>query len=252
MATRRLALSLVAALSIAITAATAPRSPLFDSHDVLLLRLEAPFRQLLARSTSENDESPVTGRLTLIQGGSDTTIDGVRISLRGHTSRRVNECTFPKLKVTLPANNSALARSALAGHSVLKIGTHCGESVGTAITAKYGRLANENSPLREAFVYRLLDAMDVPTLKARVARITYVYTDGPTPGTEPTLVRNGFIVEDDSDAVKRVGGVRQLTERQFSNARDQFAPADTALVAFGQALIGNFDWCLKMTPTDAY
>jgi len=252
MAIRHLALSLIAALSIAIAAATGPRSPLFDSHDALPLRLEAPFRQLLAKTASENDDSAVTGKLTLTEGGSDTTIDGVRISLRGHTSRRASECTFPKLKVVLPANNIAVAQSVLAGHRVLKIGTHCGESVGETITAKYGRLPNQNAPLREAFVYRLLDTMDVPTLKARVARITYVYTDGPSSGADPTFVRNAMIVEDDDDAMKRVGGTRQLDERSFSNARDQFAPADTARVAFGEALIGNFDWCLKMTRTDAY
>jgi hypothetical protein len=254
MGTRRLVLPLVAALSFAIAAATAtaPRSALFDSHDALPLRLEAPFRELLAKTASENDDSAVTGKLTLTQGGRETTIDGVQISLRGHTSRRTSECTFPKLRVTLPAHDDALDRSVLAGHTVLKIGTHCGESVGDAITAKYGRLANENSPLREAFVYRLLEAMDVPTLKARVARITYVYTDGPASGFARTIVRNAMIVEDDSEAVKRLDGRRQFDERSFGSAHERFAPADTARIAFGEALIGNFDWCLKMTPTDAY
>jgi hypothetical protein len=30
------------------------------------------------------------------------------------------------------------------------------------------------------------------------------------------------------------------------------ARADTIAIAFGEALIGNFDWCLKFTPDDAY
>ena len=50
----------------------------------------------------------------------------------------------------------------------------------------------------------------------------------------------------------RLGGVRQITEKAFNNAREQFAPSDTATIAFAEAMIGNFDWCLKMTAQDAY
>jgi hypothetical protein len=236
-------------LSVAAAPAAPGNSPLFSSQDVLTLRLEGPFRELLSKPESPDDSSTVTAKLTLTQGGRDVTIDGVGISLRGHTSRRASECTFPKLKVTLPQGQAA-ERSVLAGHSVLKIGTHCGESTGDAISAKYGRLTNEQSPVREAFVYRLLEAVGVPTLKARQARITYVYTDAPD--QKHSLVRNAFIVEDDDEAMARLGGTRQFDEKTFTNAHDQFTPADTALIAFAEAMIGNFDWCLKMTRDDAY
>src|SRR4029453_4811605 len=249
MATRGLILSTLLSLTVASGAAAPPASPLFSSQDVLPLRLEGPLHELIAKSQLASDSSAVTGKLTLTQNGSDTTIDGVGISLRGHTSRRASECTFPKLKVTLPAGQ--VGRTGLAGHSVLKIGTHCGETTGDAITAKYGRVANEHSPMREGFVYRLLDVVGVPTLKARQARITYVYSDGNSLRPE-SLVRNAIIIEDDDEAVKRLGGTRQIDEKGFSNARDQFTPADTAVVAFAEAMIGNFDWCLKMTRDDAY
>jgi hypothetical protein len=249
MAIRGLILSALLSLTFASGAAAPPGSPLFSSQDVLTLRLEGPLHELIAKSQLASDSSAVTGKLTLTQNGSDTTIDGVGISLRGHTSRRASECTFPKLKVTLPAGQ--VDRTVLAGHSFLKIGTHCGETTGDAITAKYGRVANEHSPMREGFVYRLLDVVGVPTLKARQARITYVYTDGNSSRME-SLVRNAIIVEDDDEAVKRLGGTRQIDEKGFSNAHDQFTPADTAIVAFAEAMIGNFDWCLKMTRDDAY
>jgi hypothetical protein len=73
-----------------------------------------------------------------------------------------------------------------------------------------------------------------------------------TPDQRQPLVRNAFIIEDDEEAVERMGGTRQIKERSFTSARDQFSASDTALVAFAQALIGNFDWCLKMTRDDAY
>jgi hypothetical protein len=249
MAIRGLILSTLLSLTLAAGAAEPPASPLFSSQEVLTLRLEGPLHELIAKSESESDSSAVIGKLTLRQNGSDTTIDGVGISLRGHTSRRASECTFPKLKVTLPPGQAG--RTVLAGHSVLKIGTHCGETTGEAITAKYGRVANEQSPVREGFVYRLLDVMGVPTLKARQARITYVYTDGNSSRPE-SVVRNAIIIEDDDEAVKRLGGTRQIDEKGFTSAHDQFTPADTAIVAFAEAMIGNFDWCLKMTRDDAY
>ena len=244
-------------LSLGVAPAPASDPTFFASRDAVTLRLEGPFNELFVRAgknqTAVETSSAVTGKLTVTQQGRDTVIDGVQIAVRGHTSRRPGECPFPKLKLTVPANHPA-TQAVLGGQSVLKIGTHCGETAGEIITKKYGRLLNEQSPVREAFVYRLLEVVGAPTLKARQARITYVYTDprSETPEQRQPLVRNAVIIEDDEDAVKRLGGTRQLTEKTFTNAREQFSVSDTAIVAFAQAMIGNFDWCLKMTRDDAY
>ena len=39
---------------------------------------------------------------------------------------------------------------------------------------------------------------------------------------------------------------------QFTTARELFAPADTARLAFAEAMIGNFDWCLRFYADDTY
>lgn len=237
----------------------APRSPqadgsaLFSSYDVLAFRIEAPFNELFARAANNPDYS-VPGTVAYTAGGRERTIEKVDISLRGHTSRAATECTFPKLKVKFSAE-SALETSPFAGNASLKIGTHCGESTDGTVTEKYGRLAGEASPHREAFVYRLLETIGLPTLKARPARITYVYTDakdGQTPDQKQPIARNAMLLEDDDAMIARLGGVRQIEETAFTSAREQFTPADTAALAFAEAMIGNFDWCLKMTPRDAY
>ena len=254
MAARVFAAPIVFLLALAPPPASSRASALFSSHDVLTLKLEAPLNELFARRQSPDNDLSVTGTLTITQGGRETPIEGVHISLRGHTSQRRGECGFPKLKLKIPAE-AASGTSVLAGHRVLKIGTHCGESAGDAITARYGRLANERAPIREAFVYRLLDVLGVPTLKARPARVTYIYTDplaSATPDQHRPIVRNAVLVEDDDEAVARLGGTRQITEAEFTNAHRQFSSADTALIAFAEAMTGNFDWCLKMTPDDAY
>ena len=252
------ALLTLSSLSLGVANVPAPDPAFFSTRDVLTLRLEGPFNELFTRAgqnlTEVDTSSAVTGTLAVTQRGRDTAIEGVQIAVRGHTSRRPGECPFPKLKVTVPANHAS-AQAALGGQTVLKIGTHCGDSPGDIITKKYGRLLNEQSPVREAFVYRLLEAVGAPTLKARQARISYIYTDprsAGTPDQRQPLVRNAVVIEDDEDAIKRLGGTRQYDEKTFTNAREMFSVSDTAIVSFAEAMIGNFDWCLKMTRDDAY
>jgi len=250
-----LPLIIVAALTtLSLFAANAPAgrsASLFSSYEVLSLKLEAPFNELFDQART-NEAYAVTGTLSYTDGGREVAVDGVKVSVRGNTSRREAECAFPKLKVQLPAAPSS---GELSGITSLKIGTHCGESNGDRLTAKYGRLSNQQSPLREAFVYRLLESVGVPTLKARPARITYAYADGrpdQSPPQAQPIVRNAMLLEDTDEAVKRFGGVRDIEEKAFTNAKAQFSARDTARIALAEAMIGNFDWCLKMTPADAY
>jgi hypothetical protein len=61
-----------------------------------------------------------------------------------------------------------------------------------------------------------------------------------------------MLVEDIDEAIGRVGGEREITEAEFTTARDQFATADTVRLMFAQAMMGNFDWCLRMSAGDGY
>ena len=219
-------------LSLALATAAQPARPhgalisLLDGDTVVALTIEAPLKQLFA-NPSEQDAS-VPGTVTI----GDVVLRNVEVSVRGHTSRRETECTFPKLKLKLKGDS-------------IKIGTHCGEG---QLTPKYGRLANEKSPHREALAYRMLAAANVPALRARPARITYV---DPSDGGQP-LARNALVLEDDDDAMGRVGGTTELTMQNFGDVAARKASSDAALLAFGEAMIGNFDWCLKFSPDDVY
>ena len=252
----RLLPALLAAVS-ALAATPAPGgaespAPLFASNDALPVTLEAPFNDLFEHARTDPTYA-VTGKLKYAHGGRETSVDGVKVTLRGNTSRRETECGFPKLKVQLP--DGADAGPLIKSGESLKLGTHCGEAADDKLTAKYGRLPNERSPVREAFVYRLLESVGVPTLKARPARVSYVYTDarpGSTPAQDQPLVRNAFLLEDTDDAVKRFGGSRDIGEKQFSDAQAAFRPADTARLVFAEAMIGNYDWCLRMKPGDRF
>jgi hypothetical protein len=201
---------------------------LFGPDRVATLRLEAPFDDLFQTSAKEPDYK-VDG--TLDEGGGRV---AVQVSVRGHTSRRESECSFPKLKVQRPDGTT------------LKIGTHCGDQNGDTLTSKFGRVPNERSPWREGAIYQILEALAVPALHATPARITYVYPD------RRSLERNALLIEDDDDAVKRLGGTKTFDAEEFTTADRLFTPADASTLAFGQALIGNFDWCVKYSANDTY
>jgi hypothetical protein len=249
---RRMALACVLSAAVAVAWATAAGDGLFSTDVPLTLQLKAPFNDLFLHARAD-DEYAVAGVLSYTdEGGGGKPIGRVKVSLRGNTSKRETECPFPKLKLHF---DEPPGDPAFAGLSTVKIGTHCGESDDADLTARFGRVANEHSPLRESFVYRLLGALDVPTLKARTARIAYVYTDAQRsggPDRSQPLVRNAMIVEDNDDAKERLGADREIEESEFTTAAEQFTPEDTARLTFAEALIGNFDWCLKFTANDTY
>lgn len=220
----------------------APAEALFASPAPLRLRLQAPLSQLFAARKDPNAE--VAGSLAYTdEAGREVVLEQVAVSLRGHTSLDPAECSFPKLKVRFTPGE-ALDASIFRGTRAVKIGTHCGEGSPVKRTPK-GRLAHEVSPHREALAYRLLAALGVATLRARPAEIAYV--DGAS-----ATARKAMLLEDTSDAIRRLGGDREIPKQQFSHAREMFGAADGARLAFGQALIGNFDWCVKWTADDTY
>jgi hypothetical protein len=222
---------------------------IFDGSSVVELTLEAPIDDLFARAEADPDYS-VTGRLSWRFDGREGSIDRVQIAERGHTSRRASECEFPKLKIDFgPQPSQSTADTPFAGMAAVKLGTHCGDSPDGQLTPKYGRLSNEHAPHREALTYQILHAADVPTLLARPARITYVFSGG---ATRSPLTRGAMLLEDDDDARERVGGTSEIKETEFGSARDSMDPRDTARLAFAEAMLGNFDWCLRMFPGDIY
>ncbi len=235
---------------LSLAGLSAGDSPLFSARTTLDLTLKAPLREVFEQA-QDKDNFSARGELGYRDpgSGSDVVISGVELSVRGHTSRRESECPFPKLKLAFGKKETRRDESIFAGMEGLRIGTHCGENEGEELTSKFGRLANEKSPLREAFVYRLLEAMGVPTLRARPARITYLDTTG---GESPPVVRNALLLEDDDDVRRRIAATGEISMEQFTTARELFTPADTVRLAFAQAMIANFDWCLRFYPDDTY
>jgi hypothetical protein len=237
-----------------------PAEKLFSSYAPLSITIEAAFDDLLYR-TRQDPAYSVTGTLSYTDPDmGDVRLSNVEVSARGHTSRTAGQCEFPKLKLNFHATNGRPPGSLFDGVTTVKIGTHCGDGPDDVLSARWGRLQNENSPLREAFVYRLLEALRVPALKARPVRISYVNVKtvttaraaaGPA-GRPTTLVRNAVFLEDEHQVESRFGSHGQYTEDTFGSADRRFTAADSARLAFAEALVGNFDWCVRFFPNDTY
>jgi hypothetical protein len=233
---------------------------LFSSYAPLSVTLEAPFDDL-RHQMGQSATSSVTGTLSYTDPDvGEVHLTNVEISRRGNTSFTAGQCDFPKLKLKFQAAKGRHPGSLFDRITSVKIGTHCGEGPNDVLSARWGRLQNENSPIREAFAYRLLEALHVPTLKARPVRITYVdmkttTTEGAAAGSaarQTTLVRNAMFLEDEHQTESRFGANGQYTEDTFGSADVRFTPADSARLAFAEALIGNFDWCVRFFPNDTY
>src|SRR5262249_44403004 len=153
------------------------RGELFSSYSPIDVSLKAPFDDLFAGAQMDA-EYTVAGTISYkdASSGNNVTIDNVELSVRGRTSKRETECAFPKLKLRFSAAQSVKG-SIFNGMKAVKIGTHCGDQADGELTERFGRWANEKAPVREAFIYRLLDVLGVRSFKARPARITYLYED---------------------------------------------------------------------------
>lgn len=258
MGVRLAMLSLAVSVWCGIAAQPSPeRQGLFDGRTPVELSLTAPLTQLFANDADEH--SAVEGSLSYRDpaSGSVVVLPDIRVSVRGHTSRRESECSFPKLRIKLQSPGSAPAP--FTGMQGFKIGTHCGEAPDDTLTPNFGRLANQMSPPREALAYWLLQAAGVPTLRTRLARITYVEPGAGTrdrrPGTRAQgsgLVRNAILLEDEDAARERIHAVADVPMENFGSVQRRGATADAVRIAFGEAMIGNFDWCLRFVQGDRY
>src|SRR2546425_11841389 len=61
-----------------------------------------------------------------------------------------------------------------------------------------------------------------------------------------------MLLEDMSDAIRRLGADREIPKEQFSTGKEMFARPEAVKLAFGEAASGNFDWCVKWTADDTY
>jgi hypothetical protein len=200
-----------------------PKKPtrLFSEDQPVHVTIRAPIAAIVATPTDLRTARP--GTLSLISASAEQL--PILLSPRGFARRNKDACKFPPLKVEFtpkPAKTSLFERQRL-----LKLTTHCRIAP-----------AHQNNVLLEYAAYRMFNVLSPIGLRARIANIDYVESDG-----RPYISRIGFFVEDADDAAKRNGLHEvQITARILPSQLD---PTTAARASIFEYMIGNLDWSMR-------
>jgi len=194
---------------------------LFSSSGPLTLTIEAPLSEIFKE---RDQESSYHSGVVVLEGGDGlgARLD-VQLKTRGKFRLDRRNCGFPPLRVNF--KKKQVENTVFAGQDKLKLVTHCQDK----------RADYEQYILLEHLVYRMFNLFTEMSYQVRLARITYVDTEG---DREP-LTKYAFFIEDEDDMAGRNGWqVLQVpTVPPFEYTQDQLN-----IVEVFQFLVGNTDW----------
>jgi hypothetical protein len=200
-------------------------SPLFASHDVLAVRIEAPLTTLMKERP---DEEYLSGKFAVTGADGTEKVFDLKLRTRGNFRRQRSNCPFAPIRLNFAKGQ--LADSVLAGQDKLKLVTHCNTRRGA-----YDQLV-----LREYLTYRILQPLTDKHFGARLMRITYVDTE-----KGDSYERWGFVIEDEDDIGARLG----LEKQEVASLKyGQLDASHVSLISIYQYLIGNTDFSFVRGP----
>ncbi len=200
---------------------TRPPAPLFTSHDVVSITIEGPLDRVF-KERDEDEKESFDAVLWHHAAGIDEAYD-IALRTRGHFRLRPSTCDFPPLRVNF--KRSQVEGTVFAGQNKIKMVTHCQDR----------RDEYEQYVLQEYLIYRTFNLLSDQGFRVRLARITYVDTDG----KRDTLTKYAFFIEDD-DAMAERNGWDVLEVPNVLPSQMQQEPL--VLVELFQFMIGNTDW----------
>lgn len=202
--------------------------PLFETHDLMTVRIEAPLTTLVK---DRPDKEYLDGTLSYLDSaGIEHTLD-LKLRTRGITRRKKTICNFPPIRLNF--RKKQVEGTEFGGQDKLKLVTHC----------QSRKSSFEQLVLREYLAYRILQLLTDKSFSARLMRITYVDTESKD---EPS-VKYGFVIEDIDNLGNRIG----MKDAKLSGIRaDELDRQHANLISVYQYLIGNTDFSLILGPAD--
>ena len=208
---------------------TGAAQALFASNDPLTLTIEAPLKVIFKEREQVSSYHP---GVVILEGreGSRVRLD-VQVKTRGKFRLDRRNCGFPPLRINF--KKKQVEGTVFAGQDKLKLVTHCQDK----------RADYEQYILLEHLAYRTYNLLTDLSYQVRLARITYVDTEG----VREPLTKYAFFIEDEDDMAGRVGwGVVQVPMvPPFEYEQDQLNLAEVF-----QFLVGNTDWAAFVSPPD--
>lgn len=264
------------------------RAPIFTTGENVVFTLKTDFASLWDHRAPPNTEVPeeisefeAAGRLSWRDSAGDHDIP-VSVELRGNTSQSELQCPFPKMTVNFkkdPATDERVSKGTLFdGLPSVGVGTHCGGKPG--LSQRFRRVWGGASPHREALVYKAQEVLSVPGYEAAPTFFTYIDSNTGRGPVEPQP--SGFVVDRPMPAfflenIKTFVKYADGQEIRAADARFQepdkpytftsivdaqadakaagsviraISPKDVIRILLFQALIGNYDWHLRIFPDE--
>jgi hypothetical protein len=207
--------------------AKAADQPLFESDQLLNLRIEAPLTTLFTDLL--NADEYVEG--TLYFAGADGVEQSlpIKIKPRGKTRRDKKICRFPPL--TINFKKKSTEGTVFQGQDKLKLVTHCQSK----------KSSYEQYYLQEHTIYKTYNIVTDQSFLARLAQVDYVDTEG----KQSVSGKHAFFIEDAGLLGARISAERLKVETIPSANFDINAAARFAIF---QYFIGNLDWAMLGGP----
>jgi hypothetical protein len=204
----------------------AENAPLFASHDLLEITLEADFHTIRREDRSDEDsqERPAVMKWTLPDG--TTEVQEIQLQTRGIFRLARRNCEFPPLRINV--RKGQVEGTIFDGQDKLKQVTAC----------KLGQDYWEQYVLAEYMIYRMFNLFSPLSFRVRLARVTYVDISG----EDEEFTRYAFLIEDDEAMAARNGGVKIDWNQELDFHPARLEKHQAILVDVFQYMIGNTDW----------
>lgn len=194
--------------------------PLFQSSDILEVRIVAPFTTLVS---DRPEEEEVVGIFQYTNAAGELEEIDVSIRTRGRFRRQEDICQFPPLRLNF--KKSQTKKSLFHKQDKLKLVTHCKNK-----SNRY-----QQALLSEYIAYRILNELTEASFRVRLMRITYTNTQK----DNREQVSYGFLIESEERLAKRLDvSVIDLEQTKVSSLK----PSYLNMISLYHYLIGNTDF----------
>jgi len=204
----------------------AETAPLFNSHEVLEITLEADFHTMRREDRRDEDSEERPARMQWLNPDGSMEVQEIQLQTRGNFRLSRRNCDFPPLRINV--KKEPVKGTIFEGQDKLKL----------VVTCKPNQDYWEQYVLAEYLVYRMFERFTPLSFRVRLARVTYIDSSG----EDDTFTRYAFMIEDDDVMATRNAGLKVDW-----NTEDQFDPLildphQAILVDIFQYMIGNTDW----------
>lgn len=191
--------------------------PLFQSDEILDLRIAADFKSIFA---VKDDSTYFPAMIFFTDDANDKKEFAIEIRTRGHTRREI--CKIPPLRLRFPKDGTE--NSAFYGQRAIKLVTHCKQPD-----------VYEQNTIIEYLIYKAFNLLTDSSFKVRPAIINYIYT-----GKKKTSIEKfAFFIEREKHLAERILGTEIETVKIHPNRLHVF---HTSLMDMFQYMIGNTDY----------